>query len=178
MKVKTKKNNRLLLVIVLAIILVIGAATAIAFAFVHKSEQNPTAEPESNNLNNVDYSPPTNEQKEAARDTNSKTDDPTTPPQGAQLPVTFTALNQYDSQLQARVLIGEVIGSGACTLTMEKDGETTIRNTADLQALPSSSTCKGFNVPTSNIAKGTWKVRVTVESNGRTGSVEKEVDIK
>lgn len=179
MRIKTNERKRSRLVLITLIILLVIIAAIVAFFLATRgNEANSNDATGAHNLNNIDYSPPTEEQKNAARDNNSKTQDPTSPPEATQLTVSFTALNQNESQLQVRVLINEVLGTGTCVLTMTKDGEDSITNSAGLQALASSSTCKGFNVPTTSMAKGNWKVHVAVESNGKKGSAEKEFEIR
>jgi hypothetical protein len=69
--------------------------------------------------------------------------------------------------------------SGTCTLTLTKDGGTTITRTAALAAQANYVICQGFNLQTSDFSSaGSWKATVKVESNGASAQAEKELTIQ
>lgn len=99
-----------------------------------------------------------------------------TPP--STLSVTITAANQNKSSslLQIRTLISMVTDTGSCTLTLSKDA-TTITRSSGIQAGPTNSTCKGFDIPLNELSNGKWSVSVAVTSGSLAGNATTEVTI-
>src|SRR6218665_1579931 len=104
-----------------------------------------------------------------------KTPNPSTSP-SAEFTVSFTALNLTSDQLQVRVLIDSVIGEGTCTLTLASGSRTETRESG-IQALVSSSTCKGFDLPRSVLPTGSVTATVTVTSAGTTARATQTMTI-
>jgi len=135
----------------------------------------------------IDYGPPTSEQKKSGTQTKSgSTNSSDTPPAPTPITgstkktvqVTITAANQNGSTLQIRTLIGAVEDTGTCALTLTRTGQTTVTKTAGTQALASTSTCKGFDVPTSELSTGAWQVLITYDSSTLTGSATKVITLQ
>lgn len=80
------------------------------------------------------------------------------------LSASITSAAQNGGTLQIRTLIEKVTSSGTCTLELSKTGSNTITKNASVQALSSSSTCAGFNIPTSELSSGTWRISITITS--------------
>lgn len=78
--------------------------------------------------------------------------------------LTITAVNQNDGLLQIRTLIGALTNEGTCTLTLTRSGKTIITRSADVQATTNSTTCKGFDIPVSELSSGEWQATVTFEN--------------
>lgn len=90
----------------------------------------------------------------------------------------ITAANQDESFLYIRTLIQTITSSGTCTLVMTgPQGKTYTTETA-VQSLPSSSTCRGFNIPLANLSQGTWTIKVDFNNDELAASASKEVTIK
>ena len=53
----------------------------------------------------------------------------------------------------------------------------TYSNSVELQAGPSTSSCKGFNVPLSQLSPGKWTINIHYEDNNVTGDTEGEITI-
>jgi hypothetical protein len=182
----TNKKKRIIIIgcIVLALIL-IAAATTLAYRYYH-----PTAK----STDSVNLSPPTDEEKNAGNSAkqnnvspetdkgNSTGSDstPTQPTDGSKATIAaeITSANQNDPSFQVRVLIHTVTSSGTCTLVMSGPNGKSYNATAEVQALPSSSTCKGFDVPVSSLAAGQWKVNVIFSNDQYTASADKDVVIQ
>ncbi len=92
--------------------------------------------------------------------------------------VTITSANQSGGVLTIRTLIAADVSTGTCTLTLEKSGETTITQTAGVQAEASSSTCKGFTVETVGLAKGDWTTTITYQNDTLKGSASQTITIQ
>lgn len=143
---------------------------------------------ESNNIiqgnNNIDYGPATKEQQDAGKAIKSSGSGDT-PPAPTVIPgsnkknvqLTITSANKNGSVLQIRTLISAVENNGICTLTLSSIGKTTITKTADIQAMATVSTCKGFDIPISELSSGEWRILVEYSSNSLTGSSTQDVAI-
>ena len=146
------------------------------------------------NASTIDTKPATKEQQNAgqqikqtnadedAKNKSNGSDQPAAPvpqPSGkSSVTVSITAANQNSGVLQIRSLIETVDSTGTCTLTLTKSGLPTVTKTAGVQALASSSTCQGFNVPVSELAKGTWNLNLLFENGTLKGEASKTVDIQ
>lgn len=129
----------------------------------------------------IDYSQPTNDQIKSGADTKSQiandskndgTTPPSTTPQNT-LGVTITTV-QPGPTVYIRAIIDSVLSSGTCTLSMTGPNSKTYSATAPIQAMASSSTCQGFNVPMTNLTSGSWKITVSIASGSNTGSATTE----
>lgn len=129
--------------------------------------------------NSVDYGPSTTEQKTSGAQIKTGSTDiqPTPSPvpgsSKKNVQLTITVANQNGSTLQVRILIGTVENTGQCTLILTKSGQQTITKTAGIQALASTSTCQGFDIPTSELSVGTWQLSVSYDSTSLTGTSDK-----
>lgn len=121
-----------------------------------------------------------NKQKQVTTDAsikNSQTPTGTENSTPSPLTITITAFNQNGDQVQIRSLIDMITSTGSCTLTLEGDGETITKSSA-IQALPSSSSCKGFDLPTSELSPGPWTATITVSIGSQTSSASKTLTIQ
>lgn len=89
------------------------------------------------------------------------------------IPVTITSV-QPGPVVYIRANIGIVSSSGTCDLSMTSPGGKTYKAAAGIQAMASSSTCKGFNIPMSDLASGSWKITVSVTDGSATGQATTE----
>jgi cytoskeletal protein RodZ len=89
-------------------------------------------------------------------------------------PIQITRTYVNSSKFEIRTLINDVTSAGTCTLTMTND-DASYSAAAGVQALPNSSTCKGFSVPLSSLDSGTWNV--TVEYAGQSDSKEVVINV-
>ncbi|MEO5949060.1 MAG: hypothetical protein ABIP74_01530 [Candidatus Saccharimonas sp.] len=187
MKLSAKKPfpKKTLIASSAAVLLLVAVALIYAYVFHgnlfgrQSTESTPTT-----STSKIDYGPATPEQQQAG--TTVKTGSSDTPAAPTSTPgstlkdvqVTITAANQNGSVLQIRVLIGAVENTGTCTLVLSREGQPSVTKTAGTQALSSSSTCQGFDVPTSELSAGTWGVLITYTSSTLTGSATKNIAIQ
>ncbi len=131
----------------------------------------------------INYDNPTDEQIELGneakkqaieKDTASDTSTPSSN-------ITITANNISDNMLRIRTLISEIVSSGACvmTLTNTNNSKEVITEEAEIQNLPNSSTCKGFDISLDRLSSSdTWKLHITYSSAGTPkGEVTKEINV-
>jgi len=173
------------------IIAAVAVLLAGASAFAYFNKVWPFQKSDSSTINTK---PATKEQQDAgqqvkqtnadedAKNKSNGSDQPAAPvPQPnskSSVTVSITAANQNGSMLQIRSLIEAVDSTGTCTLTLTKSGSATVTKTAGVQALASSSTCQGFNVPTSELSKGTWSINLVFENSTLKGEASKTVDVQ
>ncbi len=145
-----------------------------------------------NSPSKVNYGPATTDQKQngttiksnsASSSSTSGSDQtpaPTPIPGSTQksVAVTITSTNQNGSTFQIRALIAAVEDNGTCTLTLSQAGQQTVTKTAATQALASSSTCQGFDIPTSELSTGVWHATITYNSASLTGAATKDITIQ
>ena len=67
--------------------------------------------------------------------------------------------------------------TGNCTLTLTM-GDQVIARQSEVQALPSYTTCKGFDIPMSELTTGTWLATVSFKNDQYSGSVSQSITIK
>jgi preprotein translocase subunit SecF len=175
-----KKYPGILLVISGFIAIVVIAIMSYVFIFrgnffgwtIQKNQDNSSNQPFNNQ-------PATDEQIQSGINTKAKTNDQTnnTSPQSS-LAVTISAVNQTDTLLQIRAITNTISDTGECTLTLTK-GSFTITKISGLQALPSTSTCKGgFDVAKSELTKGEWQISINITVGTLSGTAKKSVEIK
>lgn len=92
--------------------------------------------------------------------------------------ITITAASQNDNLLQIRTMIKPLESEGSCELTLSKPNETAITRSAEVQAMPSYSTCKGFNVDVSGLTPGRWDMKVVYISDTTTSTARGSVTIR
>jgi hypothetical protein len=93
-----------------------------------------------------------------------------------QVTASITAANQNGNVLQIRTLIEAVSSDGTCKLTLSKD-EVSHTYNAGTQAQASASTCKGFDVPVSDLSAGTWKISIDINIKSKTAHLTKDITI-
>lgn len=187
MKIQSKKMFKKPLIIVAAIMALL-AVSALTYVYVfngstldwdsHKTSSDDTP------LTNLDK--PTDEQIEAGEEIkresvekNEAINENSSDQSGeiGTVSVIITAAEQSSGQLVIRSLIQTVSNEGTCTLTLQKTDGTTVTKTAGVQASASSSTCKGFDVPVSELSPGEWRITVNYKSESLEGAAGHTVTI-
>lgn len=107
--------------------------------------------------------------------TNGGSSDDNTTPNAKKIDITTTYVN--GDKFEIRTSISRITTAGECTLTMQNEEGKTYTTTVGIQALPSSSTCKGFSVPISSLSSGTWTITVDYVDGSEKSSSSKDVMI-
>lgn len=175
-KTKTSRKKPIILTLVTLIVL-ISVASVVYCLFVIRS--NPTKTTQTNTSNTTDYTPPTQEQIDTGKQVEeSQEEDTEESAPATKVPVvTITSTIQNESTVTIRSLIDIATNEGDCILTVT-NGTKTITRLATLQALASSSTCKGFDVSVADLGPGSWKITLNVTVDGKTGTGTHVVNIK
>lgn len=77
--------------------------------------------------------------------------------------------------LVIRVNIDQYLDSGTCRLSLE--GGTEYSDVANVVGGVATSTCEGFDIPVSELASGTYKIIIDLNSGDRKGTIEGEVSV-
>ena len=152
-------------------------------------------------INSVDYDAPTDEQKqsgatikedanntEPGKESTSGSDQPPnpTPQQGGKSivevfktsPQNNTTYTKSDF-IYMRFSISTEVSTGLCTLTLSKVGVSSVTKTAPpFQSGPTTSTCKGFDIPASELSTGIWKINLVFENDSLYGSTTGNIAIE
>jgi hypothetical protein len=179
-----KRTKRALLVAFLVVLVAAGSVAAVpVIDKVSKGQKDSTSEKKSDNKSKPKKSSSSSSSdadaadgsfKEKAEAAASAGDQ--TPPQSEKLEVMITSKNVSGGKLVISAQISAILGSGECKLVLTNNGNTATK-TSGIQAWPQSSTCQGFEVPTSELGSGKWQVNLTVQSGNRSGSASTEVNI-
>lgn len=174
--VKPRKHLKRNLAIAAILVVIAGAG-----AFAYYKITTPTSKDSSSTNQtdtNIDKNPPTEEEKQAGESQKQaivdKDKNQTNTP--ISITVTITAANQNGAVFNIRSLISAITSTGVCNLTLTK-GSVVVTKTSGTQALADSSTCKGFDIPTSELAKGTWHAVLTVTTSNASGKAEQNIVI-
>jgi len=197
MKINKQKNplftKKVLIPVISIFVIVLGLFT---YLYVSKSVffgWQPFAKPTTSNIN---YSKPTEEQvksgatiKQGAKSQGTTkstpeggSDQPPAPvPQSngtSTIQLTIISTNQTTTTLQIRAQVATVTSSGTCTLTMTKTGSAPISQVAQLQPYASVSTCRGFDIPLSQLPAGQWNIAIHFSSGNLVGDASQTVTIQ
>lgn len=141
----------------------------------------------------VNYKKPTKEQVDAGtsakKDFESRTTEASHERQAAngeqpasqagQVSTIISSANMNGATLGVRTILQTIDSSGSCKLTLSKTGEQSLVKTAGTQTMGSYSSCQGFDIDTTSLAKGDWQLQLTYTgSAGQTGSASKVVTIQ
>lgn len=188
MKVQTKSRPPRKILVILLILGVVLALGYTATAYVTKSlwpfAEHPKTTNDQQPQNNTQDTDTTESETppapEPTPENPTKTPsqfDGTDPNTNSNLTVLINYLGVTNSNLTVRTTIDQYISSGSCTLTLSRAGAASITRQADIVANPSSATCKGFDIPTTELSSGNWTVTITVTGGDKSGSVSDEVTL-
>lgn len=179
MKIKqTTSRKKPILITILILLLVVSALTMYAYM----KKIGPFANSTSSTSPAINYDPPSKEEKETGESIKESITDtaPGSDPLPAPTPSTdgskptvgikITAAAQNGTTLSIRTLLQTISSTGTCALNMTGPAGKSYTASAEVQAGPSSSTCKGFDIPVSSLAPGNWDVTVVFENDTVKGS--------
>lgn len=179
MKISTNSKKRRL-IIASSIVAAILFATAGAIFIKNTAQDDETNTQTTSDSSSDEQS--VEEQKEAEerikQDAVEKTDgkepaaDPDSEPaDDNKVKVIITVAKLSSDDLVIRALIYDISNKGTCTLKLQRsDDNSVITRAAGVQASASYSTCKGFDIPLSNLPKGDWRITVTYKDSSVEGS--------
>jgi hypothetical protein len=116
----------------------------------------------------IDNEPPTQEQIDAGEQQKEELNKPTNNNLGISITYIDTSALNYVSINS--IISGAITNNGTCSLSLTK-GDYVINKEASTYALPSSSTCMGFDIEKKELSNGTWKVELSVTVNDQTSTI-------
>lgn len=182
MKIKTRKKNKLnrravIILISTAAVLTILGIVLYFYVFKNSTPQEQNQAQQSEQVEtDLNLNPPTDEEVNAGNliKENSVNNSPSA--QNDNISLIITSANQVDNTLSVRTLIEGVVSSGSCTLELIS-GNKKVTKFSEVQALSNSSTCKGFDVPVSELSTGTWQINLTYQNSNQRGSTTGSVEV-
>lgn len=168
---RIKKKKKLPLVVMVGFLIV---AAGLGYWWLRSAssekDANPVTQPTSltRKVNDVDYSPPTDQDKNAQEQQKDSIIQQATGSAGsaANLSVSISRVSQAGA---GQPLIIHTVVSGAstgtCDVTLSKDGQADVVKSFPVTVEATYSTCSNAQIAASDIpADGTWKLQVTVVS--------------
>lgn len=89
-----------------------------------------------------------------------------------------SSFSQDTNGVYIRSIIQTVTSSGTCSLKMSGPNDKTYTDTSGVQAMPSFTSCKGFDVPRSSLDTGTWSITVSFENDELVSSYTASMEVK
>lgn len=180
---KNKKRPafiKLLVVALMVATLLAGSAAAVLFmtktgpfSLVQKADSKSTDDSStSKSDSDLGIKPATSEDPTS----NSVKVNPQSPETSDKPSLEITSAQVNGDKLVVRTLLSKVTNEGSCSLSAKTENSGTVYTTsAGVQAVASSSTCKGFDIPVSTLGSGTWKIIITYTSGSVVVTAEKDV---
>lgn len=89
--------------------------------------------------------------------------------------VTYAGVN--GDNLMIRVNIDQYLEDGSCELSLWRDGASMYTGKARIVNSVTTATCEGFNVPTSGLSEGNYKIVIKLSSGDKVGTINGETKI-
>ena len=169
MKIKNKKS-KLLVLTALAMLLVAGGV----YVYSKNSEKKNTVNTPISTEDQINYNPPTDEEKKSGDTAKEKFNEPTNnsgAPDGIMsVKPEITNYGVYQGNVEVSSHVPGILEkSGKCTLRLKKSGETVSQSKT---AVPNVSemSCGLIKIPVSKLSAGTWTATVVYSSVSAKGS--------
>lgn len=99
------------------------------------------------------------------------------PNEAEELSGTVTYAGVRGNALMIRVNIDQYLENGECSLSLVRDGSSIYDDKAKISSGPSTSTCEGFDVPTSEVGDGDVQIVITIDSGEKKGTIRGEIEL-
>ena len=100
-------------------------------------------------------------------------DDPNT---ANELTGAITYVGVTNGYLRIRINVDQYV-TGGCNIILTRGGTQIYSDYANLITSASTSTCEGFDIPTSDLGTGITGIRITISSGVKTGAITGEVTL-
>lgn len=178
---KQQHSKKKILILIIITVLILAASVCAYFFYIKKTnEKNATQTKYTQQVDKVNYSPPTSEQvdngtsiKKDSVDNTSNSDNVTNT---SNITITVAQKSNDGKYLQIRSYANIVDNTAKCTLSLTNGSNVVSRN-ADIQTSASISSCKGFDVSTDELPTGTWQATLKYTGDLINGSITKSIEI-
>ena len=176
----TQKSSKKLFAIITASVVAVLALGYFGYAYITKDAWPFTAEATDSNATSEDginYNPPTDQEKQDSQDgkKNSASQDEANNPSSASttkvsVGIAYAGYDDEEGMIDIRAFTTDVVeGTGTCTATLTKNGQT-ITRTSKAFVDSSSSQCEPILInPTDFPSGGTWSLTVSYKSDTSSG---------
>lgn len=177
-----KNKNRSKKYIIFALVLLLILALVIGYFVFNDTENNVGSEQETSKVNQVDYSPPTDDEKNAVEDQKDSIieNQQTQPSSTSEARIVIVDASQYNQDIEVRAFVENIIKDGTCEIKFTS-GNNSIIKTVPAYGDASTTPCITLTLPRSEFPNsGNWSVKVTYNSNsgGISGSAEGIINIE
>lgn len=181
MQIKKIKSNKKfptkIILIIISVVIVLGlGAFALYKTGIIKFPTDKPADEKTGVSNEVDLNPPTDEQTNTGEQIKET---------GSDVQNTNLSITQFSTHIESGLLhiqaniSGAITSNGTCDLIMTRKSDgATISKSASTYAMPSYSTCQGFDIDINELGIGEWTTKLTVNINGESVSTDKNVTIE
>lgn len=191
MRVQRKSHKKAIIITIISLVavLAVGAGAYALFSPFDNSASDNSSEKSNPESNKEDSSNPDNSAKQSvSTDQNSTTPDheaekdiqPSYEGNNTNTSESLTGVINYsgvsDGNLIIRTTINQAISSGSCRLTLTSGSKTVTRDSG-IVSNPSSASCEGFDIPTSELGSGNWNITITITDGNRSGELKGSVTV-
>lgn len=107
-----------------------------------------------------------------------KYDTPANTPEPASLTGVISHASVRNDNLVIRTTINQFLSSGDCSLTLTRSSDSkTVTKRTSIAAGPSTSSCDGFDIPTTELGSGNWDIVINLKSGDRQGRLTQSISI-
>lgn len=170
MKQKQYKSKKLILILLVALI-VLAVGGFVAYRHFHKPKQDFSG---TAGVSEVNYGPPTEEEKQAGNDQKEKNvaEQNGTQVNNSKAAVVITDASYYSdsNSVEVRAFVSNIVeDGGTCTVTFEKNGQKVTQTHAAFKDATTTQ-CGALDTPRSQFpSTGTWNVTLVYTSSSATG---------
>ena len=187
----TRRSNRRCFIWLFVILFLIVVGLSIYYFFLKEQPKKSISETKNTtSVTDNKQEKPTKEESKNISPDGTKEDEesgktPKTPPQYEGEDINklnrLTGVINYkginSDKLMLRLTIDQLLHSGNCQLTITSTSGKTVAKTANIEPGPSSSSCRGFDIPLDQLEKGEHKIKIEVTADNKTGIFEDAVTI-
>ena len=180
MNIRNKKNksSKKVIITLVLLLLVIGAGVG-AYIILNQNDSNSAQEDkkQENEKNKSNTGEETRDSGNASTDSSvehesEKEITPGYEGENPNLNDSLTGSINYTgvagNNLIIRTTINQTLSSGSCEISLT-NGSTTVTRTSGIIPNPSSSSCEGFDIPTSELGSGNWEITIKITSGDKSG---------
>lgn len=184
MKIKKTTETKKKLLTTALIIIAVGILAGGYFAYQQLAKDSAPVTKNQTTSGNSSTTPNRLADSPAQTEENSKTpiknsNDTTSANNDSQaIQLTITVANQNGNTLQVRALINALWQNGTCTLTLTDARGAKITRDAKTQTLSNESTCAGFDIDVSKLARGVAKLEVSAINGSQKALDNKDITIE
>jgi hypothetical protein len=176
--IKNKKTK--FFVIIIGFIIIV--ASILIFLNKRNDNQNTTNTTDSTRKNdgyNIDYSPPTDQEKASGDNIKKEIENQNNDQEKtSNAEVVISDASQYGDIVEVRAFVNNIVSNGSCKITFTKDGQT-VTKTVDALADASTSQCKTLSLNSKDFTiKGEWGISVEFNSDKGSGVKSTNISIK